>query len=150
MPGKGGKEMISVEVWMTIRCLKAQGWGTRAIARELGVCRNTVRQALMGEGPPAYSRPPRPNPQLEPFAAEIHVMLFEQHFIGTRILRELRQKGYQGSPAALYRHLRKLRQERLSERVSQRYETLPGQQGQFDWSPYTVEVGGALSRVVVF
>src|SRR4030042_4579454 len=121
--------MVAVGVWMSIRCFKAKGWGTRAIARELGVCRNTVRKALMGEGPPAYSRSPRPNPQLEPFVAEISAMLFEQHFIGTRILRELRQRGYQGSPAALYRHLRKLRQERLSERGSQRSETLPGHPG---------------------
>jgi hypothetical protein len=34
--------------------------------------------------------------------------------------------------------------------VCLRYETEPGQQGQFDWSPYTVDLGGVLTRVVVF
>jgi len=35
--------MISVEAWTTIRYLKAQGLGTRKIAKEVGVARNTVR-----------------------------------------------------------------------------------------------------------
>jgi hypothetical protein len=34
--------------------------------------------------------------------------------------------------------------------VCLRYETEPGEQGQFDWSPYTVDLGGELTRVVVF
>jgi hypothetical protein len=29
-----------------------------------------------------------------------------------------------------------------------RFETESGQQGQFDWSPYTIELGGSLKRVV--
>jgi transposase len=149
-PGRGSEEMISMEMWTTIRYLRAQGWGIRAIARELGVSRNTVRKALVADSPPRYERPARPNPQLEPFAEEIRRMFFEQHFIGTRILRELRQRGYQGSQAALYRHLARLKKHLPSDKVSLRYETPPGQQAQFDWSPYTVELGGALTRVVVF
>lgn len=142
--------MISVEAWTTIRYLKAQGLGTRTIAKELGISRNTVRRALKGDSPPRYRRPRRPNPQLEPFAGDIRKMFFEQHFIGTRILRELRLRGYRGSQSALYRHLARLKEELPSEKVSQRYETPPGQQAQFDWSPYTVELGGCLARVVVF
>ena len=46
--------MISVEAWTTIRYLKAQGLGMRRIVREVGVARNTVRQALRSEGPPKY------------------------------------------------------------------------------------------------
>ncbi len=38
--------MISMEAWTTIRHLKAQGLSTRQIAKELGVARNTVREAI--------------------------------------------------------------------------------------------------------
>lgn len=71
-------------------------------------------------------------------------------FIGTRILRELRQKGYRGSQSGLYNYLRQIKKEEPDPRVSLRYETAPGQQVQFDWSPYTVDLGGELTRVVVF
>jgi transposase len=142
--------MISMEAWTTIRYLKAQGLGTRSIAKEVGVSRNTVRKALEREGPHHYSRPARSNPRLEPFKEAITLMLVEQRFIGTRIFSELRQRGYQGSPAALYRYLSRLKQELPGGKTSPRYETPPGHQAQFDWSPYTVEIGGIITRVVVF
>lgn len=50
--------MISVEEWAEIRRLhKSQGMSIKAIARHLGVGRNTVRRALRREGPPRYERP---------------------------------------------------------------------------------------------
>ena len=85
--------MISMEAWTTIRYLKAQGLGTRSIAKEVGVSRNTVRKALEREGRHHYSRPARSNPRLEPFKEAITLMLVEQRFIGTRIFSELRQRG---------------------------------------------------------
>jgi len=72
--------MISVEAWTTIRYLKAQGLGTRTIAKEVGVARNTVKHALCSEGPPKYQRQPRPNPKLEPFREEVRQMLTNDHF----------------------------------------------------------------------
>lgn len=77
-------------------------------------------------------------------------MLFDKKFRGSRVLRELRKLGFEGSKSALYRYLEKLREERATPRVSMRFETPPGEQGQFDWSPYTIPLGTMLSRVVVF
>ena len=142
--------MISVEAWTTIRYLKAQGYGTRSIAREVGVARNTVRHALRSQGPPRYQRPGRSNPKLEPFKDAVLVMLTKERFIGSRILKELRKKGYDGSQAAFYRFLSKIKAEQGKTRACMRYETPPGQQGQFDWSPYTVPISDRLTRVVVF
>src|SRR5581483_6923876 len=45
---------------------------------------------------------------------------------------------------------RGVRQPQLSSKVTMRFETEPGQQAQFDWSPYTIELGGELRRVVVY
>ena len=101
--------MLTVEGWTTIRYLHAQGVGIRGICRELGVARKTVRRALRGGGPPKYERPPRPNPALEPFQAQIRELYFTKRLIGSRILRELRALGYAGSPSAFYAHLKTLK-----------------------------------------
>ncbi len=49
--------MINVEDWAEIRRLhRAEGMGIKAIARRLGVARNTVRTALRSDQPPRYER----------------------------------------------------------------------------------------------
>lgn len=144
------KGMMSVEEWATIRYLHAQGKGIREIARELSISRNTVRSALERTEAPRYVRPRRPFPELDRFEGEIRRMYLEEGFIGTRILRELVKQGYQGKKTALYSRLRDLKAERADSRVSERFETGPGQQGQFDWSPYTITLGASTTRVIVY
>ena len=142
--------MLGVEAWTTIRYLQAQGVGIRAICRQLGVSRTAVRRALRGDGPAHYQRPARPNQQLVPYEAQIHAWYFGQHLIGSRILRELGKLGYRGGPTALYAYLKQLRAATPSGKATVRFETLPGRQGQFDWSPYTLDLGGVLTKVIVF
>jgi len=142
--------MLSVEAWTTIRYLHAQGTGIRAIARELSLSRKAVRRALRNEGVPRYQRPPRPNPQLVPFEARLREWYFRDHLIGSRIVRELRKAGYAGSTSALYSYLKRLRAQVPSPKATVRFETAPGQQGQFDWSPYTVELGSERLKVIVY
>jgi transposase len=49
--------VIDVEDWAEIRRLhRAEGMGIKAIARRLGVARNTVRDALRSDEPPRYER----------------------------------------------------------------------------------------------
>ncbi len=139
-----------MEGWTTIRYMHAQGTSIRAICRELGVSRKAVRQALRRDGPPKYERPARPNAKLAPFAAQIRTWYFGEQFIGSRILRELEALGYDGHRSAVYRLLARLKAEAPSSKVTERFETPPGQQAQFDWSPYTIELGGELMRVIVF
>jgi hypothetical protein len=105
--------------------MRAQGTSIRAICREVGVSRNTVRQALRSAAPR--------NTKL----------------IGSCIARELRA-GYDGHRSAVDRLLATLKAAAPSAKVTERFEIQTGQQAQFDWSPYTVERGGELTRVIVF
>jgi transposase len=51
--------VLSVEDWAEIRRLhRAEGLPIKAVARMLGVSRNTVRAAVASEGPPKYARKP--------------------------------------------------------------------------------------------
>lgn len=101
--------MISLEEWTTIRYLKAQGLGTRKIARQLGISRNKVRRAMGWDRQPQYQREPRSNSRLEPLRDAIKKMLLEKHFIGSRILEELQPLGYKGSKTAFYDYLAKIK-----------------------------------------
>ncbi|MBW6471328.1 MAG: IS21 family transposase, partial [Methanosarcinaceae archaeon] len=58
-----------MEDWITIRNLKKRNpkMGTRKIAKKLDLSRNTVRNALRSEDPPAYKRQPYTNSELQPF-----------------------------------------------------------------------------------
>jgi predicted DNA-binding protein (UPF0251 family) len=54
------KRVISVEDWAEIRRLhRAEQMPIRAIARQLGISKNTVKRALATDRPPVYSRPPK-------------------------------------------------------------------------------------------
>lgn len=78
---------------------------------------------------PRYQRPKRPNPKLALFTEAIEHMMFEQGFIGSHIIRELEGRGYQGGATAVYAYLRTLRTGRPDRRITERFETAPGQEG---------------------
>jgi transposase len=146
----GGFEVISMEDWITIRNLKKRNpnMGTKAIAKKLGLSRNTVKKALRSEDPPEYKRKAYTNPELEPF----HDYIIEKYFVkklkGSRVLNDLRSKGCKVSDSAFYRHIQQYKTK--FTRAYMRYETKPGEQGQFDWSPYTVMIEGKLTKIQLF
>jgi transposase len=139
-----------MEDWITIRNLKTRNprMGTRKIAKKLGLSRNTVKNALKSEDAPEYKRKTYINPELEPF----HDFIIEKYFVkklkGSRVINELRSKGCKVSSSAFYRYIQQYKPE--FTRSFMRYETKPGEQGQFDWSPYTVMIGGKLIKIQVF
>ncbi len=139
-----------MDAWTTIRYLHAQGMGIREIGRELSLSRKAVRRALRGDEAPRYTRPARPNGQLVPVEAQIREWYFRDHLIGSRILRELHAQGYRGSASALYAHLERLRAVVPATKATVRFETAPGHQAQFDWSPYTLAFDGESTRVIVY
>jgi transposase len=73
----GEEEMIDVDEWAEIRRLHfAEGMGIKAIARRLGVARNTVRSAVGSSDPPRYERQRRPS-VVDAFEPEIRKLLKE-------------------------------------------------------------------------
>jgi len=141
--------MITMEKWAAIRQLNEQGYGKRTIARMLGVSRNTVKRALKQEDVPKYERKKLPVKKIDPFQDVVKKMFWEKGFIGTRILTEIRKQGYTGSLTILYRFLQEIKKDPPAKTTC-RYETDPGEQGQFDWSPYEVIVGGKKLKVICF
>jgi len=79
----------------------------------------------------------------------VEKMLWENEFIGTRILTEIKKEGYTGSLTTLYRFLRKIKKD-PPRKTTSRYETDPGEQGQFDWTSYEVMLGGEKRKVTCF
>jgi len=132
--------MITVEKWTVVRYLHAQGVSQRAIAKKLGISRNTVRRALETDEPPKYVRASEAiSEKLRPFVDDIKEMFLEKKLIGSRILREIRGRGYQGSQSTLYRYLSQLKKKNLAEKAC------VGQQGQFDWSEYRVPIDKSIT-----
>lgn len=128
--------MIAVEEWVDIRSLPKQGYSIAAIARELGVARNTVRRAIRQEESPRYTqRKPRPS-MLDPYKDYLRVRLQEFPALsGVRLFEEIQAQGYTGRMTILKDFLHPLRAQ-IYRDLTVRFETMPGQQGQIDWAQF--------------
>lgn len=134
---------------MEIRVLARQGRGIKAIARELGVSRNTVRKYVraLGSTPTYRQRTPRPC-KLDPFKAYLQerVQSAHPHWIpATVLLREIRELGYAGGISQLKRYLAPLKQREAEPVV--RFETPIGKQMQADFT--TIRRGRAPLKAFV-
>jgi len=139
-----------MEDWVTIKTLKKKNptKSLRSIALAMRISHHTVQRALSRDDPPTYERKRKENPSLEPFRDVIAEMVNAKRFRGSRILRELRAKGYTGGKTAFYRFLAQVRIEKKKHFTP--YATAPGEQSQFDWSIYTIPLGGVETKVVVY
>jgi transposase len=127
--------MLTQENQVEIRVLARQGMGIRAIARQLEVSRNTVRQVLRGQASGRYGPRRRRSTKLEAYKA--YVCMRVQAAGGVRLpapvlLREIREQGYEGSLTQLKVYLAGIRPRPKEERLI-RFETEPGEQMQVDF-----------------
>jgi transposase len=130
--------MILQETWVMIKHLQQQGVSIRAIARQLGIDRNTVRRALRREGLPRYIRTTPRASKLDPFKPYLERRLVEcPELTAVRLFQEIQAQGYPGRCSILRAFLRPLRQEhRRLGQLTVRFETAPGEQGQIDWGHF--------------
>jgi len=122
---------------MEMRILHRQGKSIRAIARELLISRETVRKYLRSPRlEPVYGpRGPRPS-KLDPYKAYIRQRLRDaapRRLPATVLLREIRERGYEGGISILKDWLAKERPAPVVPEIK-RFETEPGYQAQIDWT----------------
>ncbi|MBH8605969.1 IS21 family transposase, partial [Thermoactinomyces sp. CICC 10522] len=130
--------------------LKAIGKSIRAISRETGHARNTVRRYLRTQGlPERKPRSKRPS-KLDPFKPLIHQYMEQGIFNCEVLFRLLQEHGYQGGRTILKDYIKAFRPPKQLPAV-QRYETRPGEQAQVDWGicEYT-DPEGQVHKVPVF
>lgn len=128
--------MLTQEQAVEIRVLKRQGWSLRAIARETGLSRVTVRRHL--EDPERALRYGPREPRLTKLGP--HTGYLRERIEAARpgwipavvLLREIRERGYVGGISQLKAYLAPFKQPTAEPLV--RFETAPGEQLQADFT----------------
>ena len=136
--------MYSVHDWAEVhRLYEREGRSKTAIARKLGMSRNTVDRLLALTGPPHYERRPMGS-LLDPFKPDIAELLEDDpEAPATVVLERIQARGYQGRITILKDYLKEERPHYLARRTFQRTSYLPDELGQFDWwdLPIAIPVG---------
>ena len=131
----------------------------KAIARDRGLSRNTVRKVLRcGATSFSYERGEQPYPKLGPHLEELRRLLAEnenrnrrERVTMLRLFEDLGRSGYSGGYDAVRRYARQWRAARASG-GSDAFIPLsfaPGEAYQFDWSHEIVVLGGVTSTLKV-
>lgn len=145
--------MKDLEDWAAVQKVYKQTKSKRATAKVLGISRNTVKKLLAMAEAPTYHRTIYKS-KLNPYKETIMEWRCEPYcFNGTRIFRELKNRGYTGSIGPIYRYLRRVDEDidnHISSKATVRHESPPGDQAQFDWTEYNVIVGGKWRKVYCF
>ena len=145
--------MYDLQDWAAVQRVYKQTRSKRATAKILGMSRNTVRSLLEEKEAPVYKRTVYKS-RIDDFKEQIIEWRCEPFlFNGTRIFRELKARGYTGSIGPVYRYLSKIDEDikdHISSKATVRHESPPGDQAQFDWSPYNVPVDGVITTVYCF
>ncbi len=128
--------------------MKRQGLSIQAISKLLGFDRKTVRKYLIEPvAKPEYGPRPKPPSKLDRYQPYLEERLQAGVWNARVLLRELRERGYDGGYTILTDWLRPKR--KMAHTVAvRRFETPPGQQAQVDWGHLgTVEVDGRQDKL---
>lgn len=129
--------------------LAQQKMSRRAIARALGISRNTVRKLLEKHAEhrssphqavaPKPKHAPRPS-KLDPYRETVnHLLESFPDITAQRVLEELRGKGFTGGYTAVKKLVRRLRPKPKPKISLPTPVYGPGEMSECDWSPYRVE-----------
>jgi len=145
-----GAEMLGSDGVREIFTLRRLGWGTKRIARELGLARNTVRDWLRSGADRTCAVPAK-----GALLAEHLTWILERFRAGVRngdvIRQELLAKGVVASLRTVNRALGPLRREMvMAERATIRFETPPGRQMQVDFGEKWLELECIQQKRYVF
>jgi transposase len=126
--------VISVEDWAEVRRLHhAEGMGIKAIARRLGIARNTVRDAVRSTEPPRYERAGRGS-LVDAFEPRIRGLLSEFPEMSATVIAE--RVGWPSGMTVLKDRVRELRPLFRPPDPCQRTSYMPGELAQWVlWQP---------------
>lgn len=126
--------VLNVEDWAEIRRLaRAENMGSRAIARQLGVSRNTVRAAIQSDQPPRYSRPKKSS-AVDEFEPQIRQLLRDCPTMPATVIAE--RIGWSRGITILKERVSELRPLYQEPKPYQRTDYQPGELAQWDlWQP---------------
>jgi transposase len=137
--------------------LHFDGWSIRSLSRHFQLGRNRVRRMIRehglkrDEGQTALpkARGSVRKSKLDEYKEAMRGLLAKYPEItAVRLCEELRQTGYAGGITIVREWLRRTRPRAKREPVV-RFQTEPGEQGQMDWSPYTVPFTGCGKKTVL-
>lgn len=113
----------------------------RRTAKETGISRNAVKRALNHQvGPSAPASQPRPS-KLDPYKAKIGHLIRDKNLSAVRVMEEISELGYRGGYSILKEYIRTIRPKPF-KRPTPPIDHPPGHEGQMDWSPHRVILGG--------
>lgn len=142
-PQEAEVPMVEAEVVQQMRHLDELGWGSKRIARELGVARNTVRRYLRDGAIPGVQVREEAraiDAVTREQAAELFVRVAEGNAVVVRDL--LAERGVQASVRTVQRVVRPAREQLRAKHVATvRFETEPGHQLQIDFGQKRVRLG---------
>jgi transposase len=136
-----------MQQWTQIQNLSEEGMSSAAIARRLGLDRDTVRKWRAKSPPGAITRTRARS--LDDYREYVDKRLAKYPELSARVVhRELRGRGYKGSYDRVKVLCRELRADRPVQATA-RFETGPGEQAQVDWleSKLKVEHDGMSRRL---
>jgi transposase len=152
--------MVTVDtIGKVRRAYWVQGRKIKAIAREQGLSRGTVRRIVRsGETALTYERKEQPLPKLGPFVEQLNKLLEantakrkRDRLTTKRLTEQLREVGYAGGYDAVRRYAQRWRQEHSAESAAAFVPLLfpLGESYQFDWSHEIVILDGVTTEVKV-
>lgn len=144
--------MVDPEIVKHLRALRALGWGSKRIARELGIARNSVRRYLRdGVAAETQTRPGAWT--LDATQQQTARTLLDGPAAGNGVVvqRLLAEQHVEVPLRTLQRVLAPHRQDkRAAELATVRFETAPGHQMQIDFGEKWIEIAGARTKVHLF
>lgn len=151
-PSTMAAQMLDPEIVRQIRALVELGWGSKRVARELGIgLRSVKRYRRLGEAAEVQTRP---NARvLDDVDRLLAIDLLDGPAAGNAVVvqRLLRERGVHVHIRTLQRALTEHRQLRVAAEVATvRFETAPGHQLQIDFGEHWVQIAGARVRVYFF
>jgi transposase len=98
---------------MELHAMRREGKSLRAIARETGLHRNTVRKHLAEKELPRYHKGPRRESVLAPYVQAVEDLLEEDDYRATKICELLKNQGYTGGYDTVRRHVRTIKARKI-------------------------------------